>query len=138
LGAGNQIALQFLMLGHSENIVFRSAMYVILKVLAVFTSIVIFFLIYWLLPNGKIKARNVMPAAIAMGILWEGSKYAYIKALPWLDFPQVYGPFSISVTLMFWAFLSGMMLLAGARLASAEPLSLDSPNPVEHATAEPA
>src|SRR5262249_29945256 len=82
--------------------------------------------------------RKVMPAAIAMGILWEVSKYAYMKALPWLDFPEVYGPFSISVTLMFWAFLSGMMLLAGARLASAEPLPVDSPNPAEHATVEPA
>jgi YihY family inner membrane protein len=130
LGAGNQIALQFLMLGHSQNIVFRSAMYVVLKVLAVFTSIVIFFLIYWLLPNGKIQARKVIPAAIAMGILWEASKYAYMKALPWLDFPEVYGPFSISVTLMFWAFLSGMMLLAGARLASSQPLPAEtSPTP---------
>lgn len=129
LGAGNQITLQFLMLGHSENIVFKAAMYVILKVLAVLTSIVIFFLIYWLLPNGKIKARKVIPAAIAMGILWEGSKYAYMKALPWLDFPEVYGPFSISVTLMFWAFLSGMMLLAGARLASAEPVPKESTAP---------
>jgi membrane protein len=125
LGAGNQIALQFLMLGHSQNIVFRSAMWVVLKVLAVFTSIAIFFLIYWVLPNGKIKARKVIPAAIAMGILWEASKYAYMKALPWLDFPEVYGPFSISVTLMFWAFLSGMMLLAGARLASSQPLPLE-------------
>jgi len=130
LGAGNQIALQFLMLGNSQNIVFRSAMYVVLKVLAVFTSIVIFFLIYWLLPNGKIQARKVIPAAIAMGILWEASKYAYMKALPWLDFPEVYGPFSISVTLMFWAFLSGMMLLAGARLASSQPLPAEtSPAP---------
>jgi membrane protein len=126
LGAGNQIALQFLMLGHSQNIVFRSAMWVVLKVLAVFTSIAIFFLIYWVLPNGKIKARKVIPAAIAMGILWEASKYAYMKALPWLDFPEVYGPFSISVTLMFWAFLSGMMLLAGARLASSQPLPLET------------
>jgi membrane protein len=133
LGAGNQIALQFLMLGHSQNIVFRSAMFVVLKVLAVITSIVIFFLIYWLLPNGKIRARKVIPAAFAMGILWEASKYAYMKALPWLDFPEVYGPFSISVTLMFWAFLSGMMLLAGARLASSEPLSADASTPNQDA-----
>jgi hypothetical protein len=49
-----------------------------------------------------------------------------MKALPFLDFPEVYGPFSISVTLMFWAFLSGMMLLAGARLASSEPLPTDT------------
>lgn len=122
LGAGNQITLQFLLLGHTENILFRASTYFVLKFLALLTSIIIFFLIYWVLPHGKIKARKVLPAAIAMGILWEASKYAYMKALPFLDFPEVYGPFSISVTLMFWAFLSGMMLLAGARLASSEPL----------------
>jgi uncharacterized BrkB/YihY/UPF0761 family membrane protein len=80
--------------------------------------VAIFFLIYWLLPNGKVRAKDVLPAAAAMGLLWEVAKYVYIKALPWLDFHDVYGPFSISITLMFWAFISGLMLLAGAHLAS--------------------
>jgi uncharacterized BrkB/YihY/UPF0761 family membrane protein len=53
-----------------------------------------------------------------MGILWEAGRYLYVKALPWLNFPEVYGPFSVSVTLMFWAFISGLMILAGAQLAS--------------------
>jgi len=30
----------------------------------------------------------------------------------------VYGPFAISVSLMFWAFLSGMLLLTGAHLSA--------------------
>jgi len=38
--------------------------------------------------------------------------------LPWLNFEEVYGPFSLSVTLMFWAFLSGLLLLAGAHLSA--------------------
>jgi uncharacterized BrkB/YihY/UPF0761 family membrane protein len=91
---------------------------VALKIFATAASIAIFFLIYWILPHGKVGPRSVLPAAVAMGILWEVSKYIYIKALPWLDFREVYGPFAISVTLMFWAFLSGLMLLAGAHLAS--------------------
>jgi membrane protein len=54
-----------------------------------------------------------------MGVLWEAGKVLYIKALPWLDFQEVYGQaFSISVALMFWAFISGLMLLAGAHLSS--------------------
>jgi uncharacterized BrkB/YihY/UPF0761 family membrane protein len=53
-----------------------------------------------------------------MGLIWEASRYLYMKSLPLLNFPEVYGPFSISVTLMFWAFLSGLMVLAGAQLAS--------------------
>jgi len=29
----------------------------------------------------------------------------------------VYGPFALSVSMMFWAFLSGMLLLAGAHVS---------------------
>jgi uncharacterized BrkB/YihY/UPF0761 family membrane protein len=53
-----------------------------------------------------------------MGLLSEALKYAYILALPWLNFAEVYGPFSLSVSLMFWAFLSGLLLLTGAHLSA--------------------
>jgi membrane protein len=118
MAAGNELALTFMMRGN-ENIVFRAATFVALKICATLASIAIFFLIYWLLPNGKIKARSVLPAAVAMGVLWEVGKVLYIKALPWLGFQEVYGQaFSVSVALMFWAFISGLMLLAGAHLSS--------------------
>lgn len=118
MAAGNQMVLRTMMLGHSQNIIFRVATSIALKVFALIASVAIFFLLYWVLPNGKVRPRNVLPAAVAMGLLWEVCKYLYIKALPWLNFPEVYGPFSISVTLMFWAFISGLMVLAGAYLAS--------------------
>ena len=118
LAAGNQLVLRFMMFGHDRNIVFKGAMFVALKICALLASIAIFFLIYWVLPHGKVRARSVLPAAVAMGVLWDVSQYASMKALPWLAVQEVYGPFSISVTLMFWAFLSGLMLLAGAHLAA--------------------
>jgi uncharacterized BrkB/YihY/UPF0761 family membrane protein len=74
------------------------------------------------LPNGKVPARAVLPAAIIMGLLSEALKYAYILALPWLNFQEVYGPFALSVSMMFWAFLSGLLLLAGANLSAEEHL----------------
>jgi membrane protein len=118
LAAGNQIMLKTVMLGHNQNIVFEVLTSFAGKIFATIASIAIFFLLYWLLPNGKVSPRSVLPAAVAMGLLWEAGKYVYIKALPWLNFPEVYGPFSISVTLMFWAFISGLMVLAGAHLSS--------------------
>lgn len=92
--------------------------HIFMKTVATVASITIFFLIYWLLPNGKIPASAVLPAAIATGLFWEAGKYLYILALPWLDFKDVYGPFALSVTLMFWAFLSGLLLLGGAHLSA--------------------
>ncbi len=119
LAAGNEFVLSFILRG-SENLVFRSLTFVILKVFALGASIAIFFLLYWLLPHGKVAARSVIPAAVAMGIFWELGKYLYLLALPWLNFREVYGPFEISVTLIFWAFISGLLVLAGAYLAGGQ------------------
>src|SRR5712692_2959758 len=96
----------------------RLAGFVVMKIFAVAASITIFFLIYWLLPNGKVPARAVLPTAVIMGLLSETLKYAYILALPRLNFQEVYGPFALSVSLMFWAFLSGLLLLTGAHLSA--------------------
>lgn len=81
-------------------------------------GILFFFLIYWILPNRKVPARAVLPTAVVVGLLWEVSKHLYVRALPWLDFQSTYGPFYISVGLMVWAFLSGLILLAGAHFSA--------------------
>jgi membrane protein len=115
--AGNVALMEFLLRGHGTFIV-RLVGFLVMKVCAICASIAIFFLIYWVLPNGKVPARAVLPTAIVMGLLFEALKYAYILALPYLNFAEVYGPFSLSVTLMFWAFLSGLLLLTGAHLSA--------------------
>ncbi len=115
LTAGNQVFIGRIL---GDNFVSHSADWLIMKVFAIAASITIYFLIYWLLPNGKVKARWVLPAAIVAGLIQEVAKYAYLHALPVLNFADVYGPFSISVTLMFWSFLSGMLLLGGAYLSA--------------------
>jgi YihY family inner membrane protein len=117
LAVGNESALSFILQGHADFIV-KVIAFVALKAFAITASIAIFFLIYWILPNGKVAARSVLPAAVAMGLLWELAKYVYMVVLPWLNFRDVYGPFYISVTLMFWAFISGLMVLAGAHLVA--------------------
>ncbi len=122
--AGNVAFLKTALRGHGAWYI-QLVGFVSMKVFAIGASIAIFFLIYWLLPNGKVPARAVLPTAIVMGLLSEALKYAYIFALPWLNFGEVYGPFAISVSLMFWAFLSGMLLLTGAHL-SARRLRLKS------------
>jgi membrane protein len=119
--AGNMALLQFVLRGHGTGSI-RLAAFVMMKVFAIATSVAIFFLIYWVLPNGKVPARAVLPAAFIMGLLSEALKYGYILALPWLNFGEVYGPFSLSVSMMFWAFLSGLLLLAGANLSAEEHL----------------
>jgi membrane protein len=121
LTAGPVALMEFILHGYGTGFI-RLVGFLVMKIFAIAASIGIFFLIYWLLPNGKVPPRAVLPAAIIMGLLSEALKYAYILALPWLNFQEVYGPFALSVSLMFWAFLSGLLLLAGANLSAEEHL----------------
>ena len=99
-----------------DNLCSRVLGFIVMKASAIVATIAIYFLIYWLLPNGKVPVRAVLPAAIITGVVSEAAKYIYILVLPWLNFQEVYGPFSVSVTLIFWSFWSGMLLLGGAYL----------------------
>lgn len=116
--AEQKTVLPMVFFGHTQNVVFSFFTFSFMKICAGIASILLFFLIYWVLPNRKIPARAVLPTAVVTGLLWEGAKYLYMRALPWLDFQSVYGPFYISVGLMMWAFLSGLLLLAGAHFSA--------------------
>jgi membrane protein len=116
--AGQKSIITWIFFGHTGNAAYAFLSLAFLKIVGAVTSILLFFLIYWILPNRTVPARAVVPTAITVGIAWEIAKHLYILALPWLDFPHVYGPFYISVGLMMWAFLSGLLLLAGAHFSA--------------------
>jgi YihY family inner membrane protein len=116
--AGQRLVLTWIFFGHTQNIVFRILDGGMMRILAVIASVLLFFLIYWILPNRKVPALAVLPTAVVVGVLWEVAKYLYVLALPHLDFASVYGPFQVSVGLMIWAFLSGLLLLAGAHFSA--------------------
>jgi len=42
-----------------------------------------------------------------------------VAALPYLDLEALYGPFNVSVGLLFWAYASGLILFAGAQFSVA-------------------
>ena len=89
---------------------------IVLKAFALPMTMLVIFLIYWLLPNAKIKVRRLVPASIAVATLLEISKYVNIITWPWLrskllnDVP----PFVQSISIILWAFIGTMIVLAGA------------------------
>jgi membrane protein len=118
VSASHEVLLKMIFFGHTGSPAFHFLQRTMLKILGGIASIAIFFLIYWILPNRRIRVLAVLPAAVVTGLLWEGAKVIYIAVLPLLDLPSVYGPFSISVGLMLWAFVSGLILLAGAHFSA--------------------
>jgi len=116
--AGQTHLLDLLFHNHSQWLIVRLMEAAVMRVSAAVFSISIFFLIYWVLPNRKLPVRAVLPTAILTGLLWEGCKTLYVLVLPHMDLESAYGPFSVSVSLMLWAFLTGLLLLGGAQLSA--------------------
>lgn len=118
LTAAQRTVMGWMFFGHTDGFVFNFVAHSFLEICAVLSGIGLFFLIYWGLPNRKVPPKSVLPTAIVIGLLWELAKFVYIRVLPWLDFGSVYGPFRVSVGLMMWAFISGLLLLAGAYVSA--------------------
>ena len=104
--------------GHTGNVVYAFLHHLFLQIAVAFLSVGAFFAIYWILPHRRLPVRAVLPTAIVMGLLWDFGRLIYIAVLPHLDLHSVYGPFEVSVGLMIWAFLTGLLLLAGAQYSA--------------------
>lgn len=119
LSAGQRVVLAFLFFQHTDNWVYEAVSYVWLGLCSGAACILFLFSIYWLLPNCKVPARPVLRASIVTGLIWLGSRYIFVAVLPHLDLKALYGPFFVSVGLLFWAYVSGLILFAGAQYSVA-------------------
>ena len=72
--ASQQTILSWIFIGHTDNVVFRFISYGFLRLCAGLASILMFFLIYWVLPYRKVPARAVLPTAVVIGLLWQLAK----------------------------------------------------------------
>jgi membrane protein/epoxyqueuosine reductase len=81
--------------------------------------ILFFFSVYWLLPNRKVPPVPVLRTAIVTGLIWIVSKYIFVAVLPYMHLGELYGPFYVSVGLLLWAYVSGLILFAGAQFSVA-------------------
>ena len=99
------------------------------KLAALPISILALFLIYWVLPNRPIEPRRVARVAIYVGLALEGLKYVNLLVAPFLaaKLKHEYDIFRYSVTILLWAFVAAMVVLAGAhwtaRQGAGDPLS---------------
>jgi YihY family inner membrane protein len=90
----------------------------VMETLSVPLAVSICFVIYFFLPNGRVPVNQVLPAAMIGGVLTEVGKLIYIQTLPLFRFREVYGPFAVSATLLFWAYGAALILLFGAHLCA--------------------
>jgi YihY family inner membrane protein len=116
VGVLDTVGLAFL--HHTDNFVFKSIAFVSLAVSTGVASILFFFSVYYLLPNRKVPWRPVLRTSVVTGAMWLVARFIFALVIPHVDL-SVYGPFYISVSLLFWAYISGLIMFAGAQFSVA-------------------
>ena len=84
-------------------------------------SVAAIFLLYRYLPNHEVGSRQVLPAAIAAGVVAEGVRWVYLRVLPLLDLPKSQGPYYVSVSFALLAYFEAFVLMGGAYMAARPP-----------------
>jgi len=102
------------------HITYQGTSFLLLAATTGVASILFFFSIYWLLPNRKVPWRHVLSTSIYTGVIWLVAKYIFVLLLPHMHLDDLYGAFSVSVGLLFWAYTSGLILFAGAQFSVAK------------------
>ncbi len=89
---------------------------VVFRIFALLATMLVIFLMYWILPNTKIRIRRLIPASVAVAVLLEISKYVNIVTWPWLRAKLLHDvpPFVQSISIILWSFIATMIILAGA------------------------
>ena len=88
-------------------------------VMALLLDVVLFMVLYILLPHGASTWREILPGAIGAGLLWEFAKKAFLFFISsYLSVSNlVYGSVAAIIAFLTWAYLSGLIFLFGAALS---------------------
>ena len=119
VNASAHAVLSFLFFGHTDNFVFNGLTSIMLTATTGVAVILFFFCVYWILPNRRVPPMPVLRVSIATGVIWLLAKEAFTEVLPHMDLKSIYGAFYVSVGLLFWAYISGLILFAGAQFSVA-------------------
>jgi membrane protein len=102
-----------------------------LKMTALPITMLMIFLVYWLLPNAKIPIKRLIPVSAAVAILLELSKWINIITWPYLraKLSNEVPPFVQSISIILWSFIGTMILLAGAEWSARVVVETLEPDP---------
>jgi membrane protein len=98
--------------------------------LAILLDVILFMVLYILLPHGSSTWREILPGAVGAGLLWELAKKAFLLFVStYISISNlVYGSVAAIIAFLVWAFVSSLIFLFGAFL-SVSLYQLKQPQP---------
>ena len=82
----------------------------------------IFFVIYYVVPNGKVHPVQVFFTSTATAVLWVVATFLFRLFLPLLDFKGSYQSLASIMALVTWVFIFSFILILGANLSARDVL----------------
>jgi YihY family inner membrane protein len=90
----------------------------IFVVASIIVTVVLFTLLYKILPNTHVPLTEALPGAMIAGGLWEGAKFGVSLLLPYFHYDLLYGSLGAVVALITWVYLSSLIMLFGAQFTA--------------------
>jgi membrane protein len=85
--------------------------------LSYLVSVVAFFLLYFVLPNTKVKAKVAIWGAAVAALVWAVAKWGFgIYVTKFIPYNQVYGVLGLIPLSVFWIYISWLIVLFGLQL----------------------
>ncbi len=95
---------------------------VIASIVSIPFLVLIFFVIYYVVPNGKVHPVQVFFTSTATAVLWVVATFLFRLFLPLLDFQGSYQSLASIMALVTWIFISSFILILGANLSARDVL----------------
>ncbi len=84
--------------------------------------VLLFFVVYQFVPNGKVQPNQVLFTSVAMAVLWVAATLIFRLSLPLFKFEESYGLLATLMALVTWVFVTAFILILGANLSVQEVL----------------
>lgn len=91
------------------------------KAAATALSWALFTLVYRVAPSARVGLGLAGRAGLWAALAWEASKYVFVWNLGRMQLQTFYGPLAFAVALVLWAYVSAVVLVFGAGMASGAP-----------------
>lgn len=82
----------------------------------------ILFLIYWIVPHGKVEFRQIFFTTFATTVLFLAATFVYKLALPLLNLKTTYQDLYKGMAVVLWVFILSFILILGANLTAYQVL----------------
>jgi len=114
LGAGIYITTRYATVGRLQKTVLA---HIGPAVLSYIVAVVAFFLLYFILPNTKVRAKAAILGAAVAALIWSFAKWGFgIYVTKLIPYSQVYGVLGLIPLGVFWIFITWFIVLFGLQL----------------------